>query len=249
MEYETLEKYGLVSIDVDYSGSITVDMSIELAMGAGKFMKEPEKSSLRNFQVVQAVIAACVNLYGFASYWHYSALIDANYKKIITQEAKKQYWDMFVERAKEGRWRYIWSSASNVFFKLTGDQDWIIQQVKKNFDEIPYYIPGGDEIKLLQFDGIDYSLPDYKLFFSVLVDNCRRFEDENKLVTEMMLQCINGESPRKVVYNHRHCFIKGTASVKILGDALEKLEATIRRPQYYGHTKNEFMRLTGGITK
>ena len=83
LEYETLEKYGLVSIDVDYSGSITVDMSIELAMGAGKFMKEPEKSSLRNFQVAQAVIAACVNLYGFASYWHYSALIDANYKKII----------------------------------------------------------------------------------------------------------------------------------------------------------------------
>ena len=112
-----------------------------------------------------------------------------------------------------------------------------------------YYIPGGEEIKLLQFDGIDYSLPDYKMFFSVLVDNCRRFEDENKLVTEMMLQCINGESPRKVVYNHRHCFINGTASVKILGDALEKLEATIRRPQYYGHTKNEFMRLTGGITK
>ena len=74
-------------------------------------------------------------------------------------------------------------------------------------------------------------------------------EDENKLVTEMMLKCINGESPRKVVYNYRHCFIKGTASVKILGDALEKLEATIRRPQYYGHTKNEFMRLTGGITK
>ena len=36
LEYETLEKYGLVSIDVDYSGSITVDMSIELAMGAGK---------------------------------------------------------------------------------------------------------------------------------------------------------------------------------------------------------------------
>lgn len=81
LKYKTLEKYGLVSIDVDYSGSITVDMSIELAMGAGKFMKEPEKSSLRNFQVVQAVIAACVNLYGFASYWHYSALIDANYKK------------------------------------------------------------------------------------------------------------------------------------------------------------------------
>ena len=44
----------MVSIDVDYSGSITVDMSIELAMGAGKFMKEPEKSSLRNFQVAQA---------------------------------------------------------------------------------------------------------------------------------------------------------------------------------------------------
>ena len=96
---------------------------------------------------------------------------------------------------------------------------------------------------------IDYSLPGYKMFFSVLVDNCRSFEDENKLVTEMMLKCINGESPRKVVYNYRHCFIKGTASVKILGDALEKLEATIRRPQYYGHTKNEFMRLTGGITK
>ena len=214
LEYETLEKYGLVSIDVDYSGSITVDMSIELAMGAGKFMKEPEKSSLRNFQVAQAVIAACVNLYGFASYWHYSALIDANYKKIIAQEAKKQYWDMFAERAKEGRWRYTWSSVSNV-----------------------------------QFDGIDYSLPSYKMFFSVLVDNCRSFEDENKLVTEMMLKCINGESPRKVVYNHRHCFINGTASVKILGDALEKLEATIRRPEYYGHTKNEFMRLTGGITK
>ena len=52
-----------------------------------------------------------------------------------------------------------------------------------------------------------------------------------------------------MVYNHRHCFINGTASVKILGDALEKLEATIRRPEYYGHTKNEFMRLTGGITK
>lgn len=121
--------------------------------------------------------------------------------------------------------------------------------MKKNFEEIPYYIPGGEEIKLLQFDGIDYSLPSYKMFFSVLVDNCRRFEDENKLVTEMMLQCINGESPRKVVYNHRHCFINGTASVKILGDAFEKLEATIRRPQYYGHTKNEFMRLTGGITK
>ena len=96
---------------------------------------------------------------------------------------------------------------------------------KKNFEEIPYYIPGGEEIKLLQFDGIDYSLPSYKMFFSVLIDNCRRFEDENKLVTEMMLQCINGESPRKVVYNHRHCFINGTASVKILGDALEKLEA------------------------
>ena len=249
LEYKTLEKYGLVSIDVDYSGSITVDMSIELAMGAGKFMKEPEKSSLRNFQVVQAVIAACVNLYGFASYWHYSALIDANYKKIIAQEAKKQYWDMFAERAKEGRWRYMWSSVSNVFFKPTSDQDWIIQQVKKNFEEIPYYIPGGEEIKLLQRDGIDYSLPGYKMFFSVLVDNCRSFEDENKLVTEMMLKCINGESPRKVVYNYRHCFIKGTASVKILGDALEKLEATIRRPQYYGHTKNEFMRLTGGITK
>ena len=30
LEYETLEKYGLVSIDVDYSGSIIVDMSIEL---------------------------------------------------------------------------------------------------------------------------------------------------------------------------------------------------------------------------
>ena len=143
----------------------------------------------------------------------------------------------------------MWSSVSNVFFKLTSDQDWIIQQVKKNFEEIPYYIPGGEEIKLLQFDGIDYSLPDYKMFFSVLVDNCRSFEDENKLVTEMMLKCINGESPRKVVYNHRHCFIKGTASVKILGDALEKLEATIRRPQYYGHTKNEFMHLAGGITK
>ena len=100
-------------------------------MGAGKFMKEPEKSSLRNFQVAQAVIAACVNLYGFASYWHYSALIDANYKKIIAQEAKKQYWDMFAERAKEGRWRYMWSSVSNVFFKPTSDQDWIIQQVKK----------------------------------------------------------------------------------------------------------------------
>ena len=121
--------------------------------------------------------------------------------------------------------------------------------MKKNFEEIPYYIPGGEEIKLLQFDGIDYSLPGYKMFFSVLVDNCRSFEDENKLVTEMMLKCINGESPRKVVYNYRHCFIKGTASVKILGDALEKLEATIRRPEYYGHTKNEFMRLTGGITK
>ena len=52
---------------------------------------------------------------------------------------------------------------------------------KKNFEEIPYYIPGGEEIKLLQFDGIDYSLPGYKMFFSVLVDNCRSFEDENKL--------------------------------------------------------------------
>lgn len=249
LEYETLEKYRLVSIDIDYTGSIKVYMSIELAMGAGKLMKEPEKSSLRNFQVAQAVIAACINLYGFASYWHYSALIDANYKKIIAQEAKKKYWDMFVERAKEGRCPYMWSSVSNVFFKLTSDQDWIIQQVEKNFEEIPYYIPGGEEIKLLQFDGIGYSLPDYKMFFSVLVDNCRSFEDENKLVTEMMLQCINGESPRKVVYNHRHCFINGTASVKILGDALEKLEATIRRPEYYGHTKNEFMHLTGGITK
>ncbi len=46
---KTLEKYGLVSIDVDYSGSIIVDMSIELAMGAGKFMKEPEKSSTSKF--------------------------------------------------------------------------------------------------------------------------------------------------------------------------------------------------------
>ncbi len=98
----------------------------------------------------------------------------------------------------------------------------------------PYYIPGGEEIKLLQFDGIDYSLPSYKMFFSVLVDNCRRFEDENKLVTEMMLQCINGEQSKEGGNNHRHCFINGTASVKILGDALEKLEATIRRPQYYG---------------
>ena len=52
LEYETLEKYGLVSIDVDYSGSIIVDMSIELAMGAGKFMKEPEKVRFK-FQVAE----------------------------------------------------------------------------------------------------------------------------------------------------------------------------------------------------
>ena len=248
-EYETLERYGLASVHIEYGDSITVSMSIELAVGAGKFMKEPEKSSLRDFQVAQAVIAACINLYGFASYWHYSALMDANYKKIITQDAKKQYWDLFVKKVKEGSWRYVWSDDSKTFYKVTSDRAWIMEQVQKNFETVPYYIPDAEAIKMLQLDGIEYSIPAYQEFFDVVDENCRAFADERELTTDMVLQCINGESPRKVANDHKQYFVKGTGSVKSVGDALAKLDATIRRPKYYGHTKNEFMRLTGGVTK
>ena len=60
---------------------------------------------------------------------------------------------------------YVVKCLKCIFLNLQVTRIWIIQQVKKNFEEIPYYIPGGEEIKLLQFDGIDYSLPSYKMFF------------------------------------------------------------------------------------
>ncbi len=51
LEYETLEKIRMVSIDIEYTGSIKVYMSIELAMGAGKLMKSRKKVHLEIFKL------------------------------------------------------------------------------------------------------------------------------------------------------------------------------------------------------
>lgn len=249
-EYETLKAYGLVSIEVKGYSIFEVCMSLELAFHAGKFMKEPEKSSLRNLQIAQAVIAACVNLYGIANYWHYNTLVDANFGKILTQEERKKYWDELVEKTKKEKQRYIWSELAKAFFKPKEDPTWIIQQMDKDFAKIPYYMPDREKIKRVQMDGTDYStITDFDELYDVVDANCKTYVDVDELSAKMLHQCIVGEKSREIAEENKQYFIKKTIGAKEVGDVLAKIEATIRRPQYYGHTKKEFMRLTGGNTK
>ena len=108
--YRTLIDYGLVLFDLeDYGMSMMVCMSIELAVGAKHFMREPQRSDLRRITIAKAVIEACVSLYGFANYWHYNRLIDSCYKKIFTSEQKKDSWDVVVKSAQSKQENYVWS--------------------------------------------------------------------------------------------------------------------------------------------
>ena len=248
--YRTLLDYGLVLFDLeDYGMSMMVCMSIELAVGAKHFMREPQRSDLRRITIAKAVIEACVSLYGFANYWHYNRLIDSCYKKIFTSEQKKDSWDVVVKSAQSKQENYVWSETLHTFCRTLADQMWILEQFDKKRDTIPYYMPDADTIQYIQTYGADYPLLQYGDLFTVVSENCVIYKDPEDLTRQMLWQCIDGESPQKIAESHKQSFKKHVIGVKCVQDALVELDAYIRRPKYYGHTKNEYMNLTGGKRK
>ncbi len=248
--YRTLSRYGLVSVKpVEYGRGIRVDMSIELAMGARHFMDEEKKSELQRMVIARAVIEACINLYGFASYWHYNKLIEACYNKFFSPEQKQQCWDTIVAMEERGQETYIYSKALKVFCKTLADQMWILKQFEQGFEALPYYIPTIDVIKQTQEYGLAYPTSEYEDLCEVVKQNCTQYYDSRELAARMLQDCIEGEKPRWVAEDYKQFCLKRTVGVKNLGEALIKIDANIRRPEYYGHTKNEYSKLLGGKVK
>ena len=246
--YRTLIDYGLVLVSMeDYGMSMMICMSIELVVGAKHFVREPQRSAFRRITIAKAVIEACVSLYGFANYWHYNRLIDSCYKKFFTPEQKKDCWESVVETTqKKNQEDYVWSETLHTFCRTFADQMWVIEQFDKKRDTIPYYMPDADTIQYIQTYGADYPMLQYGDLFDAVSENCVMYEDPEDLTMQMLKQCIDGESPNKIAESHKQSFYKKVIGVKRVKDALVALDARIRRPKYYGHTKIEYMNLTGG---
>lgn len=248
--YGTLLTYGLVSVSpVDYGRAVKICMSLELAMGARHFMNKSDKDEIRRRILARSVIDACISLYGFASYWHYNKLIESCYNKFFSSEQEQECWDVIVAMQQKGQERYAFSSTLKAFCKTMADQMWIIRQLDQGLETLPYYVPNADIIKQIQRCGASYPIVEYESFVEVVRQNCAYYEDPRRLAAQMLQACIEDESPRQVAESYKQLFPKRTVGVKSVGDALTKLNANIRRPKYYGHTKNEYSKLTGGKIK
>ena len=248
--YETLSTYGLVVVrPIDYGRAVRVSMSLELAMGARHFMNKSDKDEIRRRILARSVIDACISLYGFASYWHYDKLIESCYSKFFSSEQEQECWDAIVAMQQKGQEKYAFSSVLETFCKTLADQMWIIRQLDQGIEKLPYYIPNADIIKQIQRYGASYPIVEYESFVEVVKQNCAYYEEPRRVASEMLQACIDDESPRQVVESYKSIFPKRTVGVKSVGDALTKLNANIRRPKYYGHTKNEYSKLTGGKIK
>lgn len=199
--------------------------------------------------IARAVIEACINLYGFASYWHYNKLIEACYNKFFSPEQKQQCWDTIVAMEERGQETYIYSKALKVFCKTLADQMWILKQFEQGFEALPYYVPTIDVIKQIQEYGLAYPTSEYEDLCEVVKQNCTQYYDSRDLAARMLQDCIEGEKPRWVAEDYKQFCLKRTVGVKNLGEALIKIDANIRRPEYYGHTKNEYSKLLGGKVK
>lgn len=246
-QYHTLSTYGLIEGIVGDE----IHMSLELAKGAAFLMEESVADELMKFHEAKAVVDVGVQLYNFINKQLYNKLLDSCYPGEFTEKQRESCWKKLIQMSQNRKMKARWVSLEDSFLGEDVSLERVVLVNRFGYENYPFYIPNYELVETMEL----YRVSLTRQQMSILWDTIRKRTQCPEIIIEqlgyvLIRKCMDSEIRYAIQVFYRYG-VKGSraAMMKQMEKVLQMLLEQVRRPQYFGHTKEEYEVLTGGKQK